>query len=246
MEREDFGMILALVIFLTTYVLMIALPKNRAYIACASAVVFVVFGLLPLRSTLPAIDWNVILMIAGTMGVVDLFIESKMPARLADMIIKKEPDIKWTIIALSIFAGVVSSYVDNVATVLMVAPVAITIAKKLNVSPVPSVIAIAIASNLEGAATLVGDTSSILLGGYAQIDFLGFFWLLGKPGIFWIVQAGLVASTAVLFFVFRHMKQKVDIEKITDVEDYVPTFLLLGTIVLLIVASFIPTNPHIT
>ena len=57
----------------------------------------------------------------------------------------------------------------------MVAPVAITIAKKLKLSPVPSIIAIAIASNLQGAATLVGDTTSILLGGYANLDFLDFF-----------------------------------------------------------------------
>lgn len=239
-------MIPALIIFLATYVLLIAFPKYRAYIAFASALIFVVSGMLPISKVFSAIDWNVILMIAGTMGVVNIFIESQMPARLADLIIKKVPDIKWTILALSVFAGIISAFVDNVATVLMLAPVAVTIAKKLKVSPVPSVIAIAIASNLEGAATLVGDTSSILLGGYAKIDFLGFFWMLGKPGIFWIVQAGLLAATAVLFLVFRHMKQRVDIEKITDVEDYVPTFLLLGTIVLLIVASFIPNKPAIT
>ena len=61
-------------------------------------------------------------------------------------------------------------------TVLMVAPVALTIAKKLKMSPVPSVIAIAISSNLQGAATLVGDTTSILLGGEANMNFLEFFW----------------------------------------------------------------------
>lgn len=239
-------MIPALVIFLITYVLMIALPKYRAYVAFASATVFVLIGILPLANVFPAVDWNVILMIAGTMGVVDLFIESRMPARLADLIIKKMPDIRWTIIALSVFAGIISAFVDNVATVLMVAPVAITIARKLNISPVPSVIAIAVASNLEGAATLVGDTTSILLGGYAGMDFLDFFWMAGRPGMFWVVQLGLVASTLVLLVLFRKLRQKVDIEKITQVEDYFPTFLLLGTIVLLILASFIPNKPDIT
>jgi Na+/H+ antiporter NhaD/arsenite permease-like protein len=239
-------MIIALIIFLATYVLMIALPKYRAYVACASAVVFVVSGLLPTRSALPAIDWNVILMIAGTMGVVDLFIESKMPARLADLIIKKVPDIKWTIIALSFFAGVVSAFVDNVATVLIVAPVAVTIARKLKISPVPSVISIAIASNLEGAATLVGDTTSILLGSYAGMDFLDFFWMEGRPGMFWVVQLGLVAATLLLLFIFRQSRQKVDIDRITPVEDYFPTYLLIGTIVLLILSSFFPNKPDIT
>lgn len=239
-------MILALVLFIATYVLMIALPKYRAYVACASAVVFVVSGILPVRAALPAIDWNVILMIAGTMGVVDLFIESKMPARLADLIIRKVPNIKWTIIALSVFAGVVSAFVDNVATVLIVAPVAVTIARKLKISPIPSVIAIAIASNLEGAATLVGDTTSILLGSYAGMDFLDFFWMEERLGMFWVVQLGLVAATLVLLFIFRQYRQKVDIDKITPVEDYFPTYLLIGTIVLLILASFFPDKPDIT
>ena len=239
-------MLFALVLFLITYVLMIALPKYRAYVALASAALFVILGILPIKSVFSAVDWNVILMIAGTMGVVDLFIESRMPARLADLIIKKMPNIKWTILALSVFAGVVSAFVDNVATVLMVAPVAVTIAKKLNISPVPSVIAIAIASNLEGAATLVGDTTSILLGGYADMDFIDFFWTQGKPGLFWVVQIGLAAATLVLWLVFRQYRQKVDIEKITPVEDYFPSYLLLGTIVLLILASFIQEKPAIT
>ena len=239
-------MVTALVIFLITYVLMIALPKYRAYVALTSAVIFVLLGILPAGKIFPSIDWNVILMIAGTMGVVNLFIESRMPSRLADIIIKKVPNIKWTIIALSVFAGIISAFVDNVATVLMVAPVAVTIAKKLNISPVPSVIAIAIASNLEGAATLVGDTTSILLGNYAKMDFLDFFWMKAHPGMFWVVQLGLVAATVVLLVVFRHYKQKTDIEGITEVTDYFPSILLLGTIALLIVASFIPEKSDIT
>jgi Na+/H+ antiporter NhaD/arsenite permease-like protein len=239
-------MLPALIIFLVTYTLMIALPKYRAYVAFASAVIFVVFRILPLGQVLPAIDWNVILMIAGTIGIVNIFIESRMPARLADLIIQKTPNVKWTIIALSVFAGFISAFVDNVATVLMVAPVAVTIARKLKISPVPSVIAIAIASNLEGAATLVGDTTSILLGGYANMDFLDFFVMKGRPGMFWIVQLGLLAATGVLFFVFRKSRQTFEIEEITKVEDYFPSVLLLGTIVLLIVASFIPQKPATT
>jgi len=239
-------MILALVLFVLTYVLMISLAKYRAYVALASAIVFVVLGILPLGEVFSAIDWNVLMMIAGTMGIVNIFIESRMPSRLADLIIRVMPNVKWTIIALSVFAGIISAFVDNVATVLMVAPVAVTIAKKLKVSPVPSVIAIAIASNLEGAATLVGDTTSILLGGYANMDFLDFFWMDGRPGLFWIVQVGLVAATATLLVVFRNYRQTFESGELTQVEDFVPTYLLLGTVALLILASFIPDKPAIT
>ncbi|MGE5604766.1 MAG: SLC13 family permease, partial [Bacteroidota bacterium] len=181
---------IAIALFVSTYILLLTFPKVRAYIALASASIFVLFGILPIDKVLTTVDWNVILMIAGTMGVVSLFIESKMPSLLADLIIEKTPNIKWAVISLSLFAGLISAFVDNVATVLMVAPVALNIAKKLKISPVPSIIAIAVASNLQGAATLVGDTTSILLGGYANLDFLDFFFFKGKIGMFWVVQAG--------------------------------------------------------
>ncbi len=239
-------MLTALILFVLTYVLMISLPKYRAYVALGAAILFVVFGILPIRKVFGAVDWNVILMILGTMGVVNLFIESQMPSRLADMIIIRMPNVKWTILALSVFAGVISAFVDNVATVLMVAPVAVTIAKKLKISPVPSVIAIAIASNLEGAATLVGDTTSIMLGGAADMDFLDFFWMQGKPGLFWINQIGLIAATAVLYFYFRKNNQTVEGTELTPVTNYFPTVLLVATVVLLIFASFIPHKPAIT
>jgi len=132
-------------------------------------------GILPASKVFSSVDWNVIMMTAGTMGIVYLFIESKMPSLLADLIIHRMPNVKWVIVSLALFAGIISAFVDNVATVLMVAPVALVVAKKLNISPVPGIIAIAISSNPQGAATLVGDTTSILLGGYAGMDFLDFF-----------------------------------------------------------------------
>lgn len=239
-------MLLALGIFIATYILLLSLPKYRAYVALASAITFILAGILPGKNVFSAVDWNVLMMIAGTMGTVYLFIESKMPAKLADYIIDKTPNVKWAIIALSLFAGLISAFVDNVATVLMVAPVALTIAKKLKISPVPSVIAIAISSNLQGAATLVGDTTSILLGGYANMDFLDFFFFRGRIGMFFIVQIGAIVSALILLLVFKDQSQPVHLTERTEVKDYFPSFLLLGTVVLLILASFIPNKPAIT
>lgn len=241
-------MVLALALFLLTYVLLLVLPNYRAYIALASAALFVILGILPVNKVFFSVDWNVIMMIAGTMGIVSLFIESKMPSLLADLIIARMPNVKWAIISLALFAGLISAFVDNVATVLMVAPVALTISKKLKISPVPSIIAIAISSNLQGAATLVGDTTSILLGGHANMDFLDFFFYRGKPGLFWVVQIGAIVATLVLLVVFRNENQKIEVKDRTVVKDYFPTVLLVGTIVLLILASFIPEGkkPAIT
>lgn len=230
----------AIILFAATYLLLLTFPKYRAYIALAFAMVFVVLGILPPGRVLTVIDWNVILMIAGTMGVVGLFIESKMPSLLADIMITRMPDVKWAIISLALFSGIISAFVDNVATVLMVAPVALTIAKKLKISPVPSVIAIAVSSNLQGAATLVGDTTSILLGGFADLNFLDFFYVNGKIGIFWVVEAGALVATLVLFYLFRKERQTIQGMERTEVKDYFPSVLLVGIIVLMICASFAP------
>lgn len=236
----------AIVLFIAAYASLLAFPRWRAQIALTSALIFILLGIMPLNLVFVAVDWNVIMMIAGTMGIVALFIESRMPARLADLLIQRTPNVKWAIISLALFAGIISAFVDNVATVLMVAPVALSISKKLQISPVPSIIAIAVSSNLQGAATLVGDATAILLGGHAKLDFLDFFFMNGKPGMFWVVQAGALVSTLMLLWIFRKLSQPVDSRGRTEVRDYFPTWLLVGMVVLLILASFIPNKPPVT
>lgn len=239
-------MYLALGLFALTYVLLLVLPNVRAYVAAASAALFVLLGILPAGEVLRAVDWNVLLMIAGTMGTVALFIESKMPSRLAELLLAHVPSVRWAIVALAVFAGLVSAFVDNVATVLMLAPVALAIAEKQRISPVPAVIAIAVSSNLQGAATLVGDTTSILLGGYAGMNFLDFFVFHGKMGMFFVVQLGALAATAVLCVYLRRLTQPVMREGRTEVTDIFPTWLMAGTVALLIAASFLPEKPAVT
>ncbi len=243
-------MIPALIVFALTYVLMLAFQAWRPWIALSSAVIFIVMGYLGLfdmgiLSALSAVDYNVLMMIAATMGLVSLFIESRMPARLAELMMTKTPNVMWAVTALALFAGVISAFVDNVATVLMVAPVGLAISRKLKVSPVPVLIAIAVSSNLQGAATMVGDTTSMLLGGFAGMNFMNFFWMLGKPGIFWGVELGALASAFVLMFLFRHDKAPISAKVETEVEDYFPSYLMIATVLLLIIVSFLPApeNP---
>ena len=240
-------MIPALILFAVTYVLMLIFGKYRPYIAIASGIVFIATGMLPLGSVFGAIDFNVILMIAGTMGLVALFIESKMPALLADLVMEHVPNVMWAAVSLSLFAGIISAFVDNVATVLMVAPIALAICKKLGTNPVPFIIAIAVSSNLQGAATLVGDTTAIMLGSALDMTFLDFFFYLGKPSIFFAVELGAILSALILAFLFRKEKGAIPkAESRTKVTDYVPSVLLIAVLVLLIGASFIPEKPSTT
>lgn len=238
----------ALAVFAAAYVLMFAFQKIRPHVAVGAAALFVIAGSTGLFDgysytffdALGEIDWNVIMMISGTMGTVYLFIQSKMPELMSDVLVSHIHSVKWLIVVLSLFAGVISAFVDNVATVLMVVPVAMALCKELEVSPVPAVICISISSNLQGAATLVGDTTSILLGKAANLDFMDFFFVGGKPGMFWVTEAGALVSAIIILIMMRREKASVFITERTEVKDKVPTVLLVLTVLTLIAVSFIP------
>lgn len=236
--------IVALVLVILMYFLMIAKPKYRPLYVLAVAVVFLASGILPLNRLASTINWNVLLMIAGTMIIVYFFIDSRMPNLLADILLGKSGNVMWVTIIMSLFAGVISAFIDNVATVLMVAPVGIAICRKLKMNPTGMVLSIAVSSNLQGAATLVGDTTSIMLGDYADMNFMEFFWMNGRPGIFFAVELGALATVPVMMFLFRKDKAPVDVTERTAVSNYVPTLMLLLMVSALIVASFIPKAPR--
>ena len=215
----------ALVLFILMYIIMIALPKYRPHAALGTGILFLVLRILPLSQLPSVINWNVLMMISGTMVIVAYFIASKMPRFLADKILDK----------------------DNVATVLIVAPVALAICKPLKISPVSMILSIAVSSNLQGAATLVGDTTSILLGDYAHMDFLDFFWMNGRPGIFFAVELGALSTVLVMFILFRDQKDPVKAgSKKTVVRNYIPSYMLIAMVVCLIAASFKKDKPAVT
>jgi len=240
-------MVIALSLFLLTYIALLIFSNYKAYIGLAMAVVFLLLGYTQFNDIFsPAMNWNVFMIIAGTMIVVSEFIESGMPALLADWMMSKVSSTKWAIILLAAFAGIVSAFVDNVATVLIVAPIALDIAKKTKISPVPLVIAVSVFANIQGFATLVGDATSVMLASpqYGNMDFFDFFFLDGNIGPFFIVQIGTIASLIMLWIILGKQQQSIEFKHQTKVEDYVPSFFLAAILILLIIASFIPNLPN--
>lgn len=240
-------MVIALSLFLATYVALLIFSNFKAYIAIAMAGVFLLLGFTEISNVFSsAMNWNVFMIIAGTMIVVSEFIESGMPALLADWMMSKVSSTKWAIILLAAFAGIVSAFVDNVATVLIVAPIALDIAKKTKMSPVPLVIAVSVFANIQGFATLVGDTTSVMLAGpqFGDMNFFNFFFVNGTIGPFFIVQIGTIASLVMLWFILGKQQASIEFKHQTKVEDYSPTFFLAGILILLIVASFVPNLPN--
>ncbi len=238
---------IALSLFLLTYIALLIFSNFKAWIALGVAALFIIRGYTPLSDVFSAeMNWNVFMIIAGTMIVVTQFIESGMPALLADWMMRRVSSTKWAIILLATFAGLVSAFVDNVATVLIVAPIALDIAKKTKMSPVPLIVAVSVFANIQGFATLVGDTTSVMLAGaqYGDMNFFEFFFIEGKIGPFFIVQIGTIMSLVMLWFILGKHHEALNFTQKTSVKDLAPTLFLGLILISLIVASFIPNTPN--
>ena len=189
-----------------------------------------------------SINWNVMGIFAGTLLAAGAFIYSGVPALLADLFIDRSPSVGWAMLGVCILSGFISAFAANVATVLIVAPIAIELARKLKTSPALFLIGIAISSNLQGTATLIGDPPSMILAAHHKMNFNDFFWYGGRPGIFFAVQIGAVASFAVLWYFFRKYKQPVVQIPVRKPKSWWPTIILTLMVVALCLASYVDEN----
>ena len=188
------------------------------------------------------INWNVILIYLGSMTIAALFLYSNVPARIADSIINSSKNTGFAIVLILAMTGVISIFVENVATVLVMAPIALALCKKLKMNPTYFMIGLAVMSNLEGTATLVGDPPSMIFAAYAGYNFNDFFVHAGKLSIFFIIQAGLLVGCVYFYCFFAKIgKEKIQVEK-TNVISWVPFVILLAMIFGLATVSFIPVE----
>ena len=134
------------------------------------------------------INWNVLLIYVGSLVIADLFIYSRVPSRLADGIVTRAPNLGWGVVFILIMTGLLSAFVENVATVLVMAPIALALSDKMKVDPRRFMMGLAVMSNLQGTATLVGDPPSMIFAGFAGYSFNDFFFKDGKASIFFAVQ----------------------------------------------------------
>ncbi len=234
--------IITLFIFIFTYTCFVIFPNKRALFSLLGAALLVILGVLSLRQALLAVNWNVMGIFVGMLAVADVFMLSRVPAYLAEVIVNRAKNTAWVLLFICALTGFISAFVENVATVLIIAPIAISLAKKLKLNPLNMMIAIAISSNLQGAATLIGDPPSMLLGGFAKMNFSDFFFYQGRPSIFFAVQLGALASFVVLYFIFRSNKEKVNLVPVERVRSWVPSGLLIILIFALAASSFMDSG----
>ena len=233
-------------VFLITYVLLV-LKRGHPFLVLGLAIgSLLATRALNLTQALASINYNVLGVFVGTMILSGLFIFSAVPAFLATKLVDRSRTVGMALLAVCILAGFISSFVENVATVLIVAPIAFEVAKKLKANPVPFLIGIAVSANLQGCATMIGDSPSIILALSSGMNFMDFFWMKGRPGIAFAVELGAIFSFYVLYLLFKKYKEPVTQIEEVKVKTWFPTWLLILMMTTLAVSSFIPHKPTYT
>jgi Na+/H+ antiporter NhaD/arsenite permease-like protein len=229
------------------YGLVIAFPKKKAWFALGAALVLLGLGSVPGLEGLPTwgealgtyVNWKVLLIYLGCLVLAELFVYSRVPAVLADRAVERAPSLGLAIAAILAMTGILSIFVENVATVLVMAPIALEISRRLGIHPGPFMIGLAVMANLQGTATLVGDPPSMIFASFAGYSFNDFFFYAGRPSIFFAVQAGALAGLAYFLLRFRGLpKSRVSLPD-ERVRSALPTALIIAMIAGLALISII-------
>ncbi|QPA30521.1 ArsB/NhaD family transporter [Thermaerobacillus caldiproteolyticus] len=191
----------AIAIFLITYAIIISEKINRAVIALLGAALMIIFGIVDLQKAFTYhIEWGTITLLIGMMILVGITSKSgffQYVAIKAAKLAKGKP-IRILVI-LSLLTAVLSAFLDNVTTVLLIVPVTFSITRILNVNPVPYLISEVLLSNIGGTATLIGDPPNIMIGSANKhLDFNDF--LLNLTPIIIII---ILVTVAILAFIYR-------------------------------------------
>ncbi len=219
--------VIPLFIFVVCYSLFVVYPRRRSVIAITGALAVIFSGSLSWRqAVLESIQWNVVGLFFGTLLLAELFMQSRMPAVIAEKLVDSTRTMRGAMLAICALSSVLSMFVENVAVVLVVAPVALSLAEKLKISPVKLLILIALCSNLQGTATLVGDPPSMILAGYLKMTFNDFFVYHGRPSIFFVVQGGAFGAALVAVVLLYRYRERIKLVSTEKVQSYTPSILM--------------------
>jgi len=184
----------AVILFVLTYVLVIADRINRSIIAMLGAGAMIVSGVLSQDEAIRGIDFNTIALLTGMMVLVAIARRCGMFEYLAVWSVKKGRAQPWAMLAmLSLVTAIVSAFLDNVTTVLLIVPVTLSVTRLLETPPYPFLFAEVFASNIGGTATLIGDPPNIIIGSAAHLSFNDFVINL-TPVIVVVMAAQLLAT----------------------------------------------------
>ena len=240
------AMWLSTIVLLIVYGIIVSEKVNRAVVALLGTGVMIVLGVLDQHEAVKGIDFNTIALLTGMMILVSVSRKSGMFQYLAVWSSKQAKAEPWGILLmLSVVTAVLSAFLDNVTTVLLIVPVTLAITRDLEVPPYPFLFAEIFASNIGGTATLIGDPPNILIGSLVDLSFNDFVWNLSP-----VIVVVLVAQLLMTHLLWgRHMRAKPEakarVMAMNEAETIIDPLLLKQSLVVLgiVMVTFILARP---
>jgi len=197
---------IAAAVFVVAYVLIAIDRWDRTLIALIGGFLVVVFGVIDQNEAFAAIDLNVIFLLAGMMVIASVLARTGFFELLAIRSVRlSHGEPLRLLLILAVVTAVVSAFLDNVTTVVLMTPVILSVARRLGISPMPYLISSILASNIGGTATLIGDPPNILIGSASGLGFDDFLLNLGP-----VIVLVFLAFAVIMRFAFRGMLQVPD------------------------------------
>jgi len=202
---------IATAIFILAYALIISEKVHKTILAIFGSALMIVLGIVTQEDAFHSmelgIDWNVIFLLVSMMIIINIMKPTGLFEYIAIKSAKAARGGPFRIMAIfSIVTATLSAFLDNVTTVLLIAPVTLLICQALELEVVPFLITEALASNIGGTATLIGDPPNIMIASKAQLDFMAFIYHLSP-----VIIVVLIAYVATIKFIFGkqlHVKEE--------------------------------------
>jgi Na+/H+ antiporter NhaD/arsenite permease-like protein len=194
----EIPLIIAVVVFLVTYVLIIDERIHRAVAAMAGAAIVVFLGIVPWESLLEHLDLGTIFLLMGMMIIINTARNSGLFEYIAIVTAKKAKGSPIMVLILfAIVTAVTSAFLDNVTTVLLLTPMLLYIAKVMDLNPIPFLLTMILASNVGGAGTLIGDPPNIMIASSSGLTFNEFILTMGP-----IALVDLIIIIGVFYLIY--------------------------------------------
>jgi len=203
---------LTLIVFALTILVVITNIVDSTLAALIGVAVMVWLGIMTEIDAFKYVDWNVMSILVGIWIIAGYFGKSGVPSWLSIQALKLSggrPGL--LVIILTFLAGVISMFVDNVVTILMMAPVALPLARALKLSPVPVILMIGFGANFMGTALLIGDLPPQMMHSVSGAEFFDFIWQFGRPSSFPILMLTFLITLAAMWaYGFRGHRRVTD------------------------------------
>ena len=209
--------ILSVIIFLSVYAVIIWDKLDRAVVALTGAMLMVLLRVLKQEEAFAAIDYNTIGLLVAMMIIVMIMRRTGIFEYLAVKVVKiSKAEPFRLLITLSLVTGILSAFLDNVTTILLILPVTLSVASDLKLNPIPFIIAEIFASNVGGTATLIGDPPNIMIGSQVGLSFIDFLANVA------VIAIPILVLTSILFaFIYKKQLTTDDLlrEKVLEVNE---------------------------